>query len=62
MAVSKKYYEIGEGCVGCGACKVICPVHCISKGQPYVIQINKCIGCGKCVSRCWRQVINKKER
>lgn len=57
MKVKKKYYEIEEGCVGCGACKTICPVHCIQKGQPYRIQKEKCIGCGRCTTRCWRGVI-----
>lgn len=59
MDSKKNHYEIGKGCVSCGACKVVCPVHCISKGQPYVIQKDKCIGCGLCVTRCWRQVIYK---
>ncbi len=53
----KKQYIITEGCVACGACKTICPKHCISKGNPYVIDKKQCIGCGLCVSRCWRQVI-----
>jgi len=53
----KKQYRINHECVGCGACKTICPKHCISKGQPYVIKQSACIGCGLCVTRCWRNVI-----
>ena len=59
MVSHKKSYQIAKGCVSCGACKVVCPVHCIQKGQPYRIDEKKCIGCGLCVTRCWRQVIYK---
>lgn len=55
--VMMRYYQIMEGCVACGACKAICPKHCISKGKPYVIRQNQCIGCGLCVGRCWRKMI-----
>lgn len=57
----RRYYEIDEGCTSCGACKTICPQHCISKGKPYRIIANKCIGCGLCVKRCWRGLIREKE-
>ena len=53
----RKKYIITKECVACGACKTICPQHCISKGFPYVIKQSACIGCGLCVTRCWRQVI-----
>lgn len=56
----KKIYYITEDCVGCGACKTICPKHCISKGVPYQIKERACIGCGLCVTRCWRKVIKSK--
>ncbi|MGL6173696.1 MAG: 4Fe-4S binding protein [Cellulosilyticaceae bacterium] len=55
----KKKYKILEGCVACGACKIVCPTHCISKGKPYKINEERCIGCGLCVKRCWRRVIDK---
>lgn len=54
---NKRKYIITKACVACGACKTICPQHCISKGRPYVIKQSSCIGCGLCVTRCWRQVI-----
>lgn len=53
----RKRYVITKECVACGACKTICPKHCISKGQPFIIKQDQCIGCGLCVSRCWRNVI-----
>lgn len=54
---SRKSYYILEGCVGCGSCKLVCPIHCISKGKPYTIHAKKCIGCGQCVVRCRRKLI-----
>ncbi|MGL4346177.1 MAG: 4Fe-4S binding protein [Cellulosilyticaceae bacterium] len=50
-------YKIDTSCVGCGACKVVCPTHCISKGSPYYIREEACIGCGHCLTRCWRKLI-----
>lgn len=52
-----RIHVILEGCVGCGACKTVCPKHCISKGKPYTIDSKKCIGCGACTKRCWRGLI-----
>lgn len=52
-------YVISDQCNTCGACKVVCPTHCISKGSPYVINEKLCIRCGKCVQRCWRKFITK---
>lgn len=52
-----------EKCVGCFACKNICPLNCIDKmtvkhGFDYPhIDENKCVNCGKCVSVC--PVLNK---
>ncbi|MEG0846094.1 4Fe-4S binding protein [Niameybacter sp.] len=54
---NKKSYHIDERCNGCGACKIVCPVHCISKGQPYLINQASCIKCGRCATRCWRKYI-----
>ncbi|MEG0014197.1 MAG: 4Fe-4S binding protein [Cellulosilyticaceae bacterium] len=56
----QKDYIIDKQCTGCGACKVVCPKHCISKGAPYIIHQDRCIRCGLCVKRCWRRVINLK--
>lgn len=44
-------------CVGCGNCKIICPVHAINfttiNGFEYpVINSNKCVSCGKCYKLC----------
>ncbi len=52
---------IGEGCIGCTACKRVCPVDAISgevKGQ-HVIDQNKCIKCGACIPKCPKKVIVK---
>lgn len=44
-------------CTGCGACKAICPVDCISfihdeEGFSYPIADSRCINCGKCEKVC----------
>ena len=38
-------YQIGSGCVSCGACADVCPVGAISQGDDhYVIDANSCPG------------------
>lgn len=59
--MARRVYEIQEQCNSCGACKVVCPKHCISKGRPYKIKEEICIGCGRCTTRCWRGLIKIKE-
>jgi NADH-quinone oxidoreductase subunit F/NADP-reducing hydrogenase subunit HndC len=52
---------IGEGCIGCTACKRVCPVDAITgevKGQ-HVIDQTKCIKCGACIPKCPKKVIVK---
>ncbi len=52
---------IGEGCIGCTACKRVCPVDAISgevKGV-HVIDQSKCIKCGACIPKCPKKVIVK---
>jgi len=54
-------YEINDSCIGCGACKKICPVTAIS-GSPkkkHIIDIEKCIKCGLCFDTCKFGAISK---
>ncbi|MFH1877977.1 MAG: NADH-quinone oxidoreductase subunit NuoF [Candidatus Omnitrophota bacterium] len=47
-------YAITDSCVGCGACKRVCPVKAIS-GSPkekHEIDKEKCIKCGQCFNIC----------
>jgi NADH-quinone oxidoreductase subunit F/NADP-reducing hydrogenase subunit HndC len=48
------YWIDTEKCVGCGACKKICPVSAIDgyKKEPHIIDTKKCIKCGSCIEAC----------
>jgi len=45
-------YKISTDCVGCGACKEVCPVEAISEGDLYTINPEVCIDCGACQGEC----------
>lgn len=49
------YYVISEeNCIGCMACKRVCPTHAISgeKKEVHVINQETCIKCGACMEKC----------
>ncbi|MBN2189876.1 MAG: NADH-quinone oxidoreductase subunit NuoF [Candidatus Aureabacteria bacterium] len=55
-------YVINDKCVGCGACKRICPAGAVSgtPKNPHVIDKDKCIKCGQCYEACKFGAINRK--
>ncbi|MCF7791897.1 MAG: 4Fe-4S binding protein [Victivallales bacterium] len=55
------YSVIPDKCVGCTACKKICPVNCISGKvkEPHFINSDKCIKCGECYRVCKFNAISK---
>lgn len=52
---------LGEGCVGCGACSMLCKASAINmeKNEP-VFTKEKCIGCGRCMNICPERAIEAK--
>ncbi len=52
---------IGDKCIGCTACKNVCPVNCISgeRKELHVIDQDACIKCGACIDKCPVKCIEK---
>ena len=62
MEVLPMAYQIGSGCVSCGACADVCPVGAISQGDDhYVIDANSCLDCGTCSDTCPHGAISPAE-
>jgi len=46
-------HVINDNCTMCGSCKEVCPVECISEGDPkFIIDADECIDCAACVAEC----------
>lgn len=56
-----KYGIIPENCVGCTACRRVCPVGCITgrAKQVHYIDLNICISCGACFDACKFEAIRR---
>lgn len=57
-------YVIKPNCIGCGICKINCPVACISgdRGKIHHIDDEQCIRCGLCLEKCPVKAIVKEDR
>ncbi|WP_281672830.1 4Fe-4S binding protein [Pseudoramibacter alactolyticus] len=54
-------FFVGEGCIGCRNCSVVCPQSCIdSSSIPAVIDQNRCLHCGRCAEACPVGVIERR--
>jgi len=61
VCVNLVTYRITDKCVGCTACKKVCPVGAISGKQKsrHIIDQDKCIKCGMCFNACKFDAIAK---
>lgn len=54
----KKGYEITKKCIGCKACKTVCPQDCIDfTAAPAVIKQEHCLHCGNCLKVCLQKAV-----
>ena len=56
-----QYYFIGDNCIACGRCALVCPESCIDIGVPYEIDQSKCVLCGTCYNVCPKSAVEKRE-
>lgn len=54
-------YIVTEACVGCGACKKVCPVEAITgtRKERHTIDQTRCIKCGQCYATCKFNAISR---
>lgn len=54
-------YFITEQCIGCQACKSVCPQNCIDfSAVPAVIRQENCLHCGNCLAICPQNAVTRK--
>lgn len=56
--VIQQGYLINNNCISCGTCKEVCPEHCISDSDGFVINPSSCIECGRCYENCPAEAID----
>ncbi|MDB9822936.1 4Fe-4S dicluster domain-containing protein [Deltaproteobacteria bacterium] len=62
IAKGTKIYYIGDGCIGCQACRTFCPAEAIHFGDTgNEIDQNKCMHCGTCYRECPISVVTETE-
>jgi len=67
MTLTNNVSNVGFNCIGCGACKGVCPKNCIDIievgriGLKPIIDTSRCINCNLCLDVCPINDINKRE-
>lgn len=60
ITAMREGFQITDACIGCRACKSVCPQNCIDFSTlPATIKQENCLHCGNCLTGCPQQAVIK---